>query len=111
MSVRKETKYLMDNYVRNRTNQGRKDTRARALIVADFLASIGVKSLGQVGNVHVIKYWKANRHRKDATLKHHYYAIKKLWELYGKAAPPPLPNYNNAAAKPQKKKGTIVSDT
>jgi len=103
MSVRKETKYLMDNYVRNRANRGRKDTRARALIFADYLASIGVKSLGQAGNVHVIKYWKANRHREDGTLKHHYYAIKKLWELYGKAASPPLPHYNTTPTKTQKK--------
>lgn len=95
MSVRKETKYLMDNYVRNRTNRGRKDTRARALIFADFLASMSVKSLGQAGNAHVIRYWKANRHREDGTQKNHYYAIKKLWELYGKNTLPPPPHYKN----------------
>jgi len=104
MRVINETAYIMGNYVRNRRNRGRKDTRARALIFANYLASIGVTSLGQAGSGHVIKYWKANRHREDGTLKHHYYAIKKLWELYGKAASPPTPNYQNPSAKSQKER-------
>jgi len=93
MRVRRETESLMNNYVRKRNNRGRNDTRARALIFAVYLESIGVKSLGQAGKSHVIRYWKTNNHRSDNTLKNHYYAVKKLWELNGNASKPPVPRY------------------
>jgi len=99
MRVLRETEALMNNYVRKRNNRSRRDTRAHAINFANFLVSSGVKSLGQAGKRHVIQYWIANQHLEDGSLKNHYYAIKKLLELYGSGFTPPMPRYRNECPK------------
>jgi hypothetical protein len=80
-----------DEYVRKGGKRSRKDRRAVMLAFAAHAAGLGARQMGQVGATHVVRYWKAHRGLKDATLANHWYALCELWELFDKPSKPPKP--------------------
>lgn len=77
---------------------------ARIHAFAQHAYNLGARSLGQVGATHVIRYWKANRHRTDGTLYNHWLALCLLWEMSGKPGTPPEPRYQTRHKKGQKQR-------
>lgn len=86
-----ELQKLTNGYVKKGGKDNRRQQRARMIAFAEFCASLGVNSLGQIGKNHVIQYWKTNRNLAESTAYSHWLAIRSLWELSGKAGEPPKP--------------------
>lgn len=84
-----EVRTLTDGYVRHGGKDNRKQQRARMLALAEVAASMGARSIGQVGGRHVIEYWRRNRGLSATTAYNHWLAFCALWELAGKAGKPP----------------------
>lgn len=91
MKIVIEVQQLTNGYVRKGGKDNRRQQRARMIAFAEFCASLGVNSLGQVGKNHVIQYWKTNRNLAESTAYSHWLAIRSLWELLGKPGSPPKP--------------------
>lgn len=86
-----EVRKITHSYARKGGKKNRHQQVQRMLKFAEFCASEGANSLGQVGSRHVINYWRSNRDLSDSTLYNHWLAIRTLWELAGKAKEPPPP--------------------
>ncbi|MEZ2782519.1 hypothetical protein [Comamonas jiangduensis] len=91
MSLVKKVEELTNEYVRKGGKDNRMQQRSRMLAFAAHASTLGAREMGQVGAMHVVRYWKAHRHLADSTLKQHWHAIQVLWVLSGKAGEPPLP--------------------
>lgn len=91
MSIVREVTKLTHSYAAKGGSDNRRQQVARMLQFAQFAASLGASSIGQVGQNHVIKYWKSHRELADSTLYSHWRAIVTLWELSGKNGVPPKP--------------------
>jgi hypothetical protein len=91
MKIVTEVERLADSYVSQGGKANRKKQRSRMVAFAKHCAAMGEFHLGQAGNRHVIDYWKMNRSLSDATLYHHFLAIRELWYLAGKKGEPPKP--------------------
>lgn len=91
MSLLKDVERLTENYVRKGGKDNRRQQRSRMLAFAVHASTLGAREMGQVGAIHVIRYWKAHRGLSDATLYNHWLAICELWRLCGKAGEPPQP--------------------
>ncbi|WP_347990103.1 hypothetical protein [Methylomonas sp. AM2-LC] len=50
-----------------------------------------VQSLGQIGNNHVLGYWKSHRTLSDITSQKYWLAVKDLWVFLKKVGDPPKP--------------------
>lgn len=63
------------------------------LAFGDFCAQQGAHSLAQVGERHVIRYWRSEMMQQlsDRTRGAHFYALATLWRLAGKHGSPPKP--------------------
>jgi hypothetical protein len=93
MSLYADVYAMTHDYVRKGGKRNRNQQRNRILEFVKFIEKRGVCSLGQIGERHVIQYWKKNRNLSDATLYSHWLAIRVLWELCGKSGEPPKPWY------------------
>ncbi len=91
MNLVQQVEQLTDEYVRKGGKRSRNDRRALMIAFASHAAASGAHGMGQVGATHVIRYWKAHRGLKDATLRNHWYALCDLWELANKPGHPPKP--------------------
>jgi hypothetical protein len=87
---------LTHGYVRHGGKRNRRQQRDRMVTFAEFAASMGARSLGQVGGRHVIEYWRRHRSLSPSTAYNHWLAICTLWELAGKAGKPPRPRVAEA---------------
>ena len=86
-----EIETLTGEYVRKGGKRSRHDRKALMLAFAGHAEASGARAMGQVGGMHVIRYWKAHRGLKDATLRNHWYALCDLWELANTPGHPPKP--------------------
>lgn len=86
-----EVKNLTQGYSIKGGKDNRKQQRSRMIAFAQHAASQGATSLGQVGRLHVVTYWKKHRDLSDHTLYSHWLAIRELWKLSGKLQEPPRP--------------------
>ncbi len=86
-----EVRKLTHSYSRRGGKQNRKQQAHRMMKFAEFCAAEGANSLGQVGDRHVIRYWRATRELSEATRYNHWLALKHLWRLAGKSKEPPRP--------------------
>jgi len=95
MKIVTDVKKLADSYVSQGGKANRRKQRSRMLAFAKHCAKMGQSEIGQIGSRHVVDYWKANRELSDATLYHHFLAIRQLWALAGKNGEPPKPFKHN----------------
>ena len=88
-----EIRRLVSGYVRRGGKDNRRQQARRMLAFGDFCAQQGSKSLAQVGERHVIRYWRSEvmQQLSDRTRGAHFYALAILWRLAGKAGTPPRP--------------------
>lgn len=91
MSLVTKVEVLTNEYVRKGGKDNRMQQRSRMLAFAAHASTLGARDMGQVGAMHVVRYWKAHRHLADSTLKQHWHALQVLWTLSGKPGDPPLP--------------------
>jgi hypothetical protein len=91
MKIVTEVEQLADSYVCHGGKANRRKQRGRMVSFAKHCADMGEFHLAQVGNRHVIAYWKDNRNLSDVTLYHHFLAIRELWQLSGKKGEPAKP--------------------
>lgn len=91
MKLACEVKRITLGYLSKGGKGNRKQQRDRMIAFAEHAASQGATSLGQVGRLHVITYWKKHRDLSDNTLYSHWLAIRELWKLSGKLQEPPRP--------------------
>lgn len=86
-----EVRMLARHYVLKGGKRNRQQQEKRMIAFARFCRDeMRAPNLDAVGKRHVIAYYKANIHLSDATRQSHYYALKTLFDLAGKA-PPPAP--------------------
>lgn len=91
MGIVQEVKRYGYAYCRKGGKVNRRQQLKRMMAFAEFCASIGANSLEQVGDRHVIAYWKCLRHLSDATLYNYWRALCLLWKMAGKYKTPPKP--------------------
>lgn len=91
MNLQHQVMQLSGAYVRKGGKDNRRQQRARMLAFAAYVEALGASSMGQVGEVHVIRFWKAHRELSPATAYGYWLAICELWELSGKPGKPPRP--------------------
>ena len=91
MKIVLEVETLSHTFVRKGGKDNRRQQRARMVRFAEFVASLGAGSLAQVGQRHVIAYWKVHRSLAPVTAYAHWLAIRELWRLAGKSGDPPKP--------------------
>lgn len=91
MRLVQQVQELTRTYVRKGGKDNRRQQAARMLAFAAHCEALGAREMGQVGAIHVIRYWKASTDLSDATRYSHWLAIRKLWFLAGKPAEPPRP--------------------
>ncbi len=65
--------------------------RKKMLNFASEAGAEGPRCMAEVGKAHVIRYWKRRRDLSDAVKMQHFYALRHLWQLAGKAGGPPAP--------------------
>lgn len=99
MNLVQQIEILTGEYVRKGGKRSRLDRRALMIAFAGHAQASGAREIGQVGSTHVIRYWKAHRGLKDATLRNHWYALCDFWELAEKPGQPPLPKWNEHPKK------------
>lgn len=80
---------LMSGYLRtgSKANHQRQHKRMKEFV--DYCETVGVRSLGQIGRSHVIKFWKSHRQLEDKTLQDYWYAFRILWKAIGQPGEPP----------------------
>lgn len=80
---------LTRQYVRKGGKKNRLQQEKRMLAFAKFCGDVmKAPNLQAVGKRHVIAYYKAKLHLSDATRQSHYYALRSLFFMAGKAEPP-----------------------
>ena len=87
-SIKTEVLLLTRNYVRSGGKSNRRQQLQRMLAFTSLCQDQGVKNLAQVGQKHVMGYYRQNKHLSYPTLYNHFLAIAKLFELAGKKEPP-----------------------
>lgn len=87
-SLKDEVLLLTRNYVRNGGKDNRSQQLKRILAFTMFCRDNGAMSLDQIGQKHVLSYYRHNKHLAYATLYNHFLAIATLFELAGKKEPP-----------------------
>lgn len=86
--IKTEVLLLTRNYVRSGGKFNRKQQLQRMLAFTSFCQDQGAKDLAQVGQKHVMAYYRDNKTFSHPTLYNHFLAIAKLFELAGKKEPP-----------------------
>lgn len=91
-----EIKNLTRDYVRKGGKANRRQQHKRMLEFGLFCRdNLQTPNLATVGKRHVVRYYKSIENLSDATRLSHYYAIKTLFLLAGKAMPvKPFPGPN-----------------
>lgn len=83
-----EIKNVTRDYVRKGGKTNRRQQHKRMIEFGLFCRdSLQTPSLAAVGKRHVVRYYKSIENFSDATRLSHYYAIKTLFSLAGKAVP------------------------
>ena len=83
-----EIKNLTRDYVRKGGKANRRQQHKRMLEFGLFCRdSLQTPNLAAVGKRHVVRYYKKIESFSDATRLSHYYALKTLFSLAGKAMP------------------------
>jgi len=93
MTLVAQVKNLSHGYVRAGGKNNRRQQASRMLAFAAFASNQGVRHIGQVGNKHVVSYWRMLRKKSysQPTLYSHWLAISHLWRLIEKSGEPPKP--------------------
>ena len=86
--LKDEVLLLTRNYVRSGGKDNRRQQLKRILAFTMFCRDNGAARLGQIGQKHVMSYYRHNKHLSNPTLYNHFLAIAKLFELAGKKKPP-----------------------
>lgn len=76
-------------YVRKGGKTNRKQQVQRMIAFARHCEAAGATEMGQVGDRHVISYYRGIRSLSDTTRYNHYLALTILWRLAGKKKVPP----------------------
>ncbi len=92
MDVVQEVKRLGHNYCRKGGKKNRRQQLNRMIAFAEFCAALGANSMGQVGDRHVINYWRSLKHLRSSTLYNYWRALCILWRMTGKHRMPPKPH-------------------
>ncbi|WP_022967653.1 hypothetical protein [Denitrificimonas caeni] len=94
--ILQEIKNLTRDYVRKGGKKNRRQQHKRMLEFGLFCRdNLQAPNLATVGKRHVVRYYKSIENLSDATRLSHYYAIKTLFLLAGKAMPvKPFPGPN-----------------
>ena len=87
-SIKTEVLLLTRNYVRSGGKFNRKQQLQRMLAFTSFCQDQGAKDLAQVGQKHVMAYYRDNKNLSHPTIYNHFLAITKLFELALKNPPP-----------------------
>lgn len=87
-NLKDEVLLLTRNYVRTGGKDNRRQQLKRMLVFTKFCRDDGAVRLTQIGQKHVMSYYRHNKHLSSATLYNHFLAISKLFELAGKKEPP-----------------------
>lgn len=91
MNIVDEVRALTRGYSRTGSKDNRDLQRNRMLAFARFCRDKGARNLSEVGQRHVIQYWKSTEHLANSTRYHHHLALFILWDLAGKPGKPPEP--------------------
>lgn len=90
--LEREVEKLMREAILKGGKGNRIQQRGRMMAFARHAAALGARSMGQVGDSHVIRYWKASRGSlEDVTRYSHWLALRELWRMAGKLKEPPKP--------------------
>ena len=100
MTLVEQIKQLTHPYRRKGGKGHRKQQIGRMLAFGTFAEKKGTRSMGQIGAVHVIGFWKTHRHLSNATLRSYWYALCVLWVFSGKNGQPPKPFYKPTESEP-----------
>ena len=83
-----EIKNLTRDYVRKGGKTNRRQQHKRMIEFGLFCRdNLQTPNLAAVGKRHVVSYYKSLKKLSDATRLSHYYALKTLFSLAGKAMP------------------------
>lgn len=86
--LKNEVLLLTRNYVRSGGKDNRRQQLQRILAFTSFCRDSGVVRVAQIGQKHVMSYYRHNKHMSYSTLYNHFLAIYKLFNLAGKKEPP-----------------------
>jgi len=86
-----DVRKLADTYVSKGGKMNRRKQRSRMLSFAKHCAAMGEVHIHQLGERHVIQYWRENRELSEPVLYQHWLAIRELWQMIGKHKDPPRP--------------------
>lgn len=87
-NLKDEVLLLTRNYVRSGGKDNRRQQLKRMLAFTKFCRDNGTIRLAQIGQKHVMSYYRHNKHLSHATLYNHFLAISKLFDLASKKQPP-----------------------
>lgn len=87
-TLKDEVFLLTRNYVRSGGKDNRRQQLKRILAFTMFCRDNGAVRLAQIGQKHVMSYYRHNKHLSYATLYNHSLAIEILFNLAGKKKPP-----------------------
>ena len=86
--IMQEIKTLTRDYVRKGGKTNRRQQHRRMLEFGLFCRdNLQTPNLDAVGKRHVVSYYKSLKKLSNATRLSHYYALKTLFSLVGKAMP------------------------
>lgn len=107
----REVRMLTRHYIVKGGKSNRLQQQKRMLDFAYFCRDeLKAHNLDSIGKRHVICYYKSIFHLSDATRQAHYYALKTLFALAGKASPPvPFKRLNTLNNKQSSKRPAIPS--
>ena len=94
MKLRRQVEQLAHAYRSKGGKDNRRQQAARMMAFAAHAEGLGAVEMGQVGDRHVVAYWKdlrASGGLANTTLYSHWLAIRELWSLAGKPGEPPRP--------------------
>ncbi|MCQ1058899.1 hypothetical protein ACQKPX_24255 [Photobacterium sp. DNB23_23_1] len=89
--VEYQIRQLSGGIMKTGNHPARKRVRSRMIaIMLDITQHENITDIRQLGRAHVHRYWNRNSHLSPATLRDHYYAIEKVWQvlLRRSSAPP-----------------------
>ncbi|NLD01422.1 MAG: hypothetical protein GX673_11690 [Gammaproteobacteria bacterium] len=86
--LKNEVLVLTRNYVRSGGKDNRRQQLKRMLAFTKFCRDDGAVRLAQIGQKHVMDYYRHNKHLSYPTIYNHFLAIAKLFDLSGKKEPP-----------------------
>lgn len=86
--LKNEVLLLTRNYVRSGGKDNRRQQLQRILAFTSFCRNSGVVRVAQIGQKHVMSYYRHNKHLSHTTLYNHFLAISKLFDMASKKQPP-----------------------